>query len=133
MEGCLGVPAVCLPRGSVRIASEVSRDRERRKLPIVGTVRGRTLLASLMLLFLLGSVIAVAVVRANQDRSQHQALELRTATVADIEETRAQFYLAGTMIMSAALADDPTPYIEPYRAAVKRREIPGQGQSWTDG
>ena len=109
------------------------KDSGPRKMPQSGTIRRRALLTSLMLLIIMGSIVLLAIVRAQDDRRQHAAIEQRAATLSELQESRAQFYLAGFLITSAgvALPDDPTAYVDAYGTAIEHgRDIPGGGQGW---
>jgi PAS domain S-box-containing protein len=91
---------------------------------VFGTIRGRSLLASVLLLALLATVSLIGVVRMSADRSVHRTLEQKTTTVLDLEEARAQFFSAGMFFATAALTNDPHPLSDSYYNAI------AQGQAY---
>jgi PAS domain S-box-containing protein len=91
---------------------------------VFGTIRGRSLLASVVLLGLLATVSLIGVVRMSADRNMHRTLEQKTTTVLDLEEARAQFFSAGMFFATAALSSDPQPLSDSYYNAI------AQGQAF---
>ena len=91
---------------------------------VFGTIRGRSLLASVVLLALLAAVSLIGVVRMSADRNMHRTLEQKTTTVLDLEEARAQFFSAGMFFATAALSNDPQPLSDSYYNAI------AQGQAY---
>ncbi len=89
-----------------------------------GTIKGRSLLASFVLLALLAAVALLGISRMNADRKTHKALEQKTTTVLDLEEARAQFFSAGMFFATSVLTNNPHPLNDSYYNAV------AQGQAF---
>lgn len=79
---------------------------ERRGRLGLGTIRGRSLWASLALLVLLATVALLGVVRASHDRSQHETLQRKSVIVAELQEARAQIYLSSALLTSAIFSPE---------------------------
>ena len=79
------------------------------------SVRGRSILAGLVLLLLLAGVAAVALWRAQSERTVRSSLEERAFAVAALESARAQIFLNATFAAVSVFADDPRPFIEQYQ------------------
>jgi len=71
------------------------------------SARTQAFLAGAVLLVLLVSVAALAVWRAQNDQSQKDRLEQRTAVATALDDARAQFFLGCTLIYNAIFVEDP--------------------------
>ena len=87
-----------------------------------GTIRGRSLLAGVALLVIFGGMAVVAIWRTSSDRAEHAALNQKSRAAAALQEARAQFYLASTLLPLAAVSEDPVPLINSYRDAMAQGE-----------
>jgi len=88
----------------------------------VRSARGQALLASLVLLVLLGSVAAAAAWRAQKDRTMRDSLGHRSTVAAAVEKARAEFLRGATLITAAIFAEDATPFVDSYRQANAERD-----------
>jgi len=88
----------------------------------VGTIRGRSVLAGVALLIIFGGMTALAIWRTSNDRDEHAELEQKSHAVAALQEARAQLYLSGTLLASAAFSEDPLPLVDSYGKAVSEGE-----------
>jgi PAS domain S-box-containing protein len=89
------------------------------------SARGQALLAGAVLLVLLVGVAALAVWRAQNDRTAHRSLESRASVVAALDDARAQFFLNTTLLATAAFSqkEDRASFADKY---YQRRSVPGE-------
>jgi len=80
------------------------------------------MLAGVALLIILGGMAVLAIWRTSNDRNEHAELERKSHAVAALQEARAQLYLSGTLLASAALSEDPLPFVDSYGEAVAEGE-----------
>jgi PAS domain S-box-containing protein len=80
------------------------------------------MLAGVALLIILGGMAVLAIWRTSNDRNEHAELERKFHAVAALQEARAQLYLSGTLLASAALSEDPLPFVDSYGKAVSEGE-----------
>jgi HAMP domain-containing protein len=80
------------------------------------------MLAGVALLIIFGGLAALAIWRTSNDRGEHAALDRESRAVAALQEARAQLYLSGTLLASAALSEDPIPLVNSYGNAIAQGE-----------
>jgi len=85
----------------------------------LGSVRGRSILAGLALLLLLAGVAAVALWRAQSERSARNSLEQRAFALSALESARAELFLTATLTGFSVFADDPATFADQYQQARK--------------
>jgi len=78
------------------------------------SARGQALLASLLLLLILGGMSTVAVWRVQSDRAVRRTLESRATAVAALNDARAGFFLNINLLVAGILGGDPAPFVEEY-------------------
>jgi len=86
----------------------------RRKVFKLKSARGQALLASLLLLLILGGMSTVAVWRVQSDRAVRRTLESRATAVAALNDARAGFFLNINLLVAGILGGDPAPFVEEY-------------------
>jgi PAS domain S-box-containing protein len=79
------------------------------------SARGQALLASLLLLLILGGMSTVAVWRVQSDRAVRRTLESRATAVAALNDARAGFFLNINLLVAGVFGGDPDPFVEEYR------------------
>jgi len=84
----------------------------------VRSARRQALLASLLLLLILGGISAVAVWRVQSDRAVRKTLERRATVVAAFEKARSEMFRSATLMTAAVFAEDATPFVDSWRQAV---------------
>lgn len=87
------------------------------RLPGLRTARGRAILASAVLMLLLGGVVAMTIWRAESDQAARRSLEQRSAVAAAVDNARAQALTAGSLLAAAVFTEDPTSPVERARQA----------------
>jgi PAS domain S-box-containing protein len=78
------------------------------------SARRQALLASILLLVILGGMSALAVWRVQSDRAVRRTLESRAIAVAELNDARAEFFLNVNLLTAGILGGDPAPFVEQY-------------------
>ena len=78
------------------------------------------MLAGVAFLIVFGGMATLAIWRAESDRDEHAALARRSRAVAALQEARAQFYLSSTLLATAAISENPLPFLASYWEAERQ-------------
>ena len=83
------------------------------------SARGRAILASAVLLLLLGSVAALATWRAQYDKETNRSLDRRSAVVAALEDARAHTFLMAAEMAASIFSEDASPVQDLYPQSIQ--------------
>jgi len=84
------------------------------------SARGRAILASTVLLLLLGSVAALATWRAQFDKETNRSLDRRSGVVAALEDARAHTFLMAAQMAASIFSEDASSIQTAYPQAIAR-------------
>ena len=86
---------------------------------VPGSARWRALLASVVLLVIIGGIATVGAWQLRNERATLDALQKRAGVVAALDDARANILLASTYVTAAVFADDPAGLQEPFAMVQK--------------